>query len=1215
MGGGSRSKLPTYALCKPFLTNVQVSGTPVFPATGMLIMAIEAVKQVAPKDRSITAYYIKEAVFSSPIILRPGPEGDQMIESVLNLRPIHKAYEKESVWSEVWISTHHKGVWTECFRATIQTQYEETRTQVDGGTEQELVQQAAVKAYEYADKACTTPIHPDDFYKYCNKRGLSYGKSFTILEDIRWDGGDITIGYVDVNSPTSQYEGLVHPAVLDAAAQIFWTAPSKGLSDTLPTEVPHRIRDAWISASGWKSPQTSRVRVLTTSRYKPAGKGLEGTITALADDGTLLAEVRKMELSPIADDDSREVDSKKLLYNIQWKPCLSTLSSSQLRAICHADTFTDDETDMIQYCDRLDTAIFQAGNLTLASLSDTDRQLAPPHLQKYISWLEFNQSRTAGSHAHREIEKYAFGQLMSDIVNIKPEWKMFAAVARNLPEIIQGKVDPLALLFSDDLVERFYADIFTQLCDTEQFRTLMDLVSHQNSELKVLEVGAGTGGFTSHVLSALQFFEDQNGGSRFSEYVYTDISHAFFENAKSKFQRVASRMDFKVLDLEKDIATQGIEVGSYDVVIAGSVLHATANLSATLKNVRKALKSGGKLIFFELTNSAAFATFGFGILPGWWQSTEEWRTQGPAANEQQWDILLKETQFSGNDLVLRDYQNSACHSFSVIVSTAERIAQEKSQNRRIFFVTTENSEEQVIIAETIRQDQMNPNDYNSEILSLTQLNDTHFTAEDVIIFLVEFGESMFKTLSETSFKSLQKIMRDVRNVLWVASTDIQGAEYSYFGMAYGFLRTMRSEASNRRIVTLGLEGLGKDISSCAEKIRDVFTQCFELDCPEVEYIVRDGQMLTGRLVEEMAMNENLISAIHPQLKMEPWGQGPPLMFTVGTRGTLDTLQFVEDNVFQQELGENEVEIEAVAWGLNFREVFIALGRLEEDDFGFDCAGHVTRVGAGCTSVAPGDRVCMATIGCMRMFPRGDELEVIKIPDSLSFEDVVAFTAPALTTYHSLVDIARLQRGEKILVHSAAGATGQLAVSLAQMIGAEVFATVSMDEKKQMLMDTYGIPADHIFYSRNTSFAQGVMRITNGYGVDVVLNSLSGDGLRASWECIAPYGRFIEIGKVDIKSNACLPMSSFAKNVTFAAVDMHHALTRKTTTQRLLNSTMQLLGKGLIHPPRPVNIYPVSAIEDAFRFLQSGKNTGRIVITNNPLDIVPVSLPIYQSVYH
>jgi NADPH:quinone reductase-like Zn-dependent oxidoreductase/ubiquinone/menaquinone biosynthesis C-methylase UbiE len=1177
----------------------------------MLIMAIEAAKQVARKDREIAAYYIKEATFLSPIVLKPNPDGGDRIETMLHLRPILKPYEKESVWSDIWICTYHNGTWTECFRAIVQTQYRELRTQVDGGIELDLKQKSALEAYDHASNRCTSSISSDKFYSFCTDRGLVYGASFQILEDIRWDGQQTTVAYVNVSRPTAQYAGLVHPAIIDAGAQIFWTAPSLGLTESMPTEVPHRIYNTYISATAWKYPETTLVRIVTTSRYKSVGRGMVGSIMAFSDDGGLLAKVEKMEMDPIADDDKLGPIEKKLLYGIEWKPCIHTLNGSQLRVCCDSDSYPSGETQHGDYIRKLDRAVRQSLGSTYENLDGKDTTNTLPHFRHYISWMK-RQIEQWPLSPRDHLDATAFEKLLVEVETAKPEWKMFAAVARSLPSIISGETDALSLLFSTTLAESFYGDIFKQLCDTKRFRTYIDLVSHDNPQLRILEIGAGTGGCTSHVLAALHRRELQTGGSCFVEYTYTDVSHGFFENAKVKFQHFAERMSFQTVDLEVDLLSQGIQISSYDMIIAGSVLHATKTLDSTLRNLHQVLKPNGKLVFFELTRPDALAmNFGFGILPGWWQSTETWRSQSPAINEDQWHNALRDAGFSGNDLVLRDFGSELCHNFSVIASSAKKRPEPRDLSCRVLLVVSQASatSDLDILAEAVAARLVETCDYSTQEVSWNQLPEAIVKPEDIVVFLPECIGSIFQAMDETVFNLLKATIQRAKRLLWVTATDVQNPLYPYSGITNGFLRAMRSENISKHIVTLVLDGVAYDHNLCASYVSTVFKAVFEQDSAEVEYVVRAGQLMTGRLVEEGKTNEIMHATLQPQLKSEPWGQGPGLIFTVRSPGTLDTLEFMPDDAYrpESELGDRELEVEAQAWGLNFRDIFMALGRLEENDYGFDCGGTVKRVGPNCT-VRPGDKVIVAVIGCMRGFVKCHELEVIPLPESFTLEDAVSVTAPGITAYHSLVDTARLQKGERILIHSATGATGQVAVQIAQWIGAEIYVTVGTDEKKQFLMDTYNIPEARIFYSRNTSFAEGVMRVTHGEGVHVVLNSLSGDSLRASWECVAPYGRFVEMGKVDIRSNSGLAMSGFANNVSFTAVDLHHvSRTRKDITHHLLSSTMRLLQSGAIHCPSPVHIYRVSEMEQAFRFFQTGKNMGRIVISISASDMVPVRL--------
>ena len=161
----------------------------------------------------------------------------------------------------------------------------------------------------------------------------------------------------------------------------------------------------------------------------------------------------------------------------------------------------------------------------------------------------------------------------------------------------------------------------------------------------------------------------------------------------------------------------------------------------------------------------------------------------------------------------------------------------------------------------------------------------------------------------------------------------------------------------------------------------------------------------------------------------------------------------------------------------------------------------------------------------------------KIPEKMTFETAASIPIVYATVYYSFIHLANLRKGESVLIHSAAGGVGQAAVTLAQYLGAEIFVTVGNTEKKKLLMDRFKVPEDHIFSSRHTSFVQGVQRMTCGKGVNVVLNSIAGEGFRQTCQCVARMGRFIEIGKRDILTNARMDMAMFDRNITFSSVDL------------------------------------------------------------------------------
>ncbi len=207
--------------------------------------------------------------------------------------------------------------------------------------------------------------------------------------------------------------------------------------------------------------------------------------------------------------------------------------------------------------------------------------------------------------------------------------------------------------------------------------------------------------------------------------------------------------------------------------------------------------------------------------------------------------------------------------------------------------------------------------------------------------------------------------------------------------------------------------------------------------------------------------------------------------------------------------------------------------------GLEGAGIVRRVGGDVKDLLPGDRVFLFGAGCFSTGVICAAKLCVKIPDSLSFEEAAGMPTIFSTVIRGLIDLGRLQVGESVLIHSACGGVGLSAIQIAKMVGANIFCTVSNEEKIKHLVDNYGIPRNHIFQSRDDSFKHDVLEATNGRGVDVVLNSLSGELLHASWECVAVFGRMIEIGKRDLIGNGKLALNVFELNRSYYGLDLGH----------------------------------------------------------------------------
>ncbi|MBY0527973.1 MAG: SDR family NAD(P)-dependent oxidoreductase, partial [Gemmataceae bacterium] len=257
----------------------------------------------------------------------------------------------------------------------------------------------------------------------------------------------------------------------------------------------------------------------------------------------------------------------------------------------------------------------------------------------------------------------------------------------------------------------------------------------------------------------------------------------------------------------------------------------------------------------------------------------------------------------------------------------------------------------------------------------------------------------------------------------------------------------------------------------------------------------------------------------------------------------------------------------------------------------------------------GDSVVAVASGCFANRVRVAACLVAPKPANLTFEQAAAVPIVFLTADYGLNDVARLQPGETVLVHAAAGGVGQAAIQIARRIGARVMGTAS-PEKHEFLR---GQGVENVFHSRNLSFVEGVRAATDGEGVDVVLNSLAGEFIPRSLELLKPEGRFVEIGKKDIFQNEALDMHAFRASVSFHAVDLARVVARRPIwIGERLRAILKLFEMGEFVPPatRP---FPFSAVKDAFRLMAQGKHRGKLVLTSEqPAEVLRSAGPLVRA---
>ncbi|PGH13809.1 hypothetical protein AJ79_03377 [Helicocarpus griseus UAMH5409] len=740
---------------------------------------------------------------------------------------------------------------------------------------------------------------------------------------------------------------------------------------------------------------------------------------------------------------------------------------------------------------------------------------------------------------------------------------------------------------------------------------LLRQIAHKNPRARILEVKANIARTHSILNNAVDTEELSYPLALL--YHFTSASSDCFEDAGQELATWSDILAFDKLDIEYDPSAQGFEVGSYDAVIwldCQVTLSETAN---RLGNVHSLLKPRGKLLLVGTSG-----------------------TENKSAPD--WDGILQSAGFSGVEIFdvgecKRD--DGTLVTSSTIYSTANtlQLAQLPASDEILLITSNQDGAPspksgwleslQRFISRACPDSLPMAHDLQSAAKACTA---------NICVFLCEMERPLLRDLDAASLEAIKTIATTCKGLLWV--TRGGAVEYANpdLALATGFLRSLRNEYLGRPYLTLDLDPnatlWSDDNASAIVQVLTVgfgsfITSSQQPQPGKFEYAVRDGNFLIPRLFKyvpqkmtisppEAASNPSMTDAISMQPLHQP---ERPLCMYVGMPGLLDTLTFDDDPSVRPDgsgLVPEMIEVEPRAYGVNFRDVMVAMGQLRERVMGLECAGIITRAGshAAAHGYNAGDRVfCLlrGPFGSLVRIPWTSAMHMPATGRVLSFEEAASLPVIFCTAYISLVDLARLQPGQTVLIHAAAGGVGQAAIMMARHLGAgDIFVTVGTPEKRELVMKQYGIPPHRIFSSRDTSFAADILAATNGRGVDVIINSLAGPLLQESFNVLAPFGHFVEIGKRDLEANSHLEMRPFGRQVSFSAFYLLALIQYKPReVHRVMAEVARLVEAEVLVPVHPVTAYSMCDVIKAFRLLQAGKHTGKVVLSAGPQEVVPV----------
>jgi acyl transferase domain-containing protein/NADPH:quinone reductase-like Zn-dependent oxidoreductase/SAM-dependent methyltransferase/acyl carrier protein len=1101
---------------------------------------------------------------------------------------------------------------------------------------------------------CSEELSVSTFYQQCHEHGIEYGAEFQTIQQL-WRGSDRAIAQVQL-SPRLLQEAAdyaIHPTLLDGCLQAIGALlpPDSGF-----TYLP-------IGCQQFTVYQTAAEGLWSLVQWQDQ-PSLKVDLQLVTASGDRVADLTGLQLKAVAtrshpspDDLALPIDDwHNWLYQIEWHPtktlALPTPSdlSQQLAPIfnqlltqpsfqAYADRLPQLENLSLTY---IQQAIAQlGGNFStgdIFGITDLMQQWAivpqqqqlfqrllailatanrleirgdicrvlphPPPPSPILGEGEPDQSPSPLLGEGFRVRATEVGD--THVIEPSIEQTLLDRTGSQLAAILRGDCDPLNLLFPNgdvSLLTQLYQDSPGALVMNTLIQQAIVQIQSQlpaDQPLRILELGAGTGGTTAHVLPHLN--------SDRTEYVFTDLSPLFLSNAQQKFADYPF-VHYERLDLERSPQAQGFQSHQFQVILAANVLHATQDLRQTLSYIHDLLAPGGYLILLEGTLPLRWVDLIFGLTEGWWRFQDtDLRSDHPLISVQQWQALLQTVGFASAIALQPDaYPNPETAFQSLILAnaaTTPQLTPSHPQNWLILRGTQSNPQapEPSLGCSLVEQlKQLNHSvqfvEASPELDLVDLLTQTQF---DRILDLRSLENStlaaihpaQLPTSTQTNCNQLLQLTQAITNpclatpsqLLIVTQGAIADHTITASGLAqsplWGMAKVIRLEHPELNLRCLDLD----PNQSWKSQVETLLVALFNPSLEE-QIIWRQNTWKAARLMPDRALQPNKIAALNDCLIIQ-------------SRGNLDTLQFAPTE--RRSPAAHEVEIRVQATGLNFRDVLNALDLYPGDAgaLGCECVGKIIRLGEGVTNLAVGQAVMALATDSFAQSVTVDAAMVVACPADLA--PVAAATIPTafLTAHYALRQLAQVKPGDRVLIHAAVGGVGQAAIQIARQAGAEIFATASLE--KQDLVRSLG--ANYVFNSRSLEFAEQILAVTEGAGVDIILNSLSGEFIAKSCAILQPQGCFLELGKLGIWSSEQFAIAQ--PEATYYLIDIV-ALCQQQPD--LIQSQLQAIAAQLnahLLQPLPYQTFARSQVIEAFRWMQQGKHMGKIVITQSEAESAP-----------
>ncbi|KAI1081301.1 polyketide synthase-like protein [Whalleya microplaca] len=509
-------------------------------------------------------------------------------------------------------------------------------------------------------------------------------------------------------------------------------------------------------------------------------------------------------------------------------------------------------------------------------------------------------------------------------------------------------------------------------------------------------------------------------------------------------------------------------------------------------------------------------------------------------------------------------------------------------------------------------------------IEFDKLNAADISENVACISLLEVEHELLASISSEDMDLLHRITEKVTDILWITGANMIGDPNPDLALSNGFARALMLEQPSLRFSVMDVGNIKNSHSYTQSTCQNVVQALIPYhDLDDKEFMQQDGLLYISRFGPDFDRN----LAFRRRLEKDE----PKQVCTIAEAGqahlSIDKVGLGDSMYFQQvcvpstapPAGFVDVAVKAVS--LNAKDIYAMGGRVETrgGTTSLEFSGIVTAVGPDVVDLREGDRVVVMAPNHFSTTERVPAWSAFKMLPDEEFIVMPTLATVYCTALYALNDRANLQAGESVLIHAGSGALGVAAITIAQRIGAIIYSTVGSAAKKRFMVEKLGLSPSHIFSSRDESFVEDIMASTEGRGVDVVINSLTGDLMHAGWRCVANFGRFVEVGKRELIDAGKLDMDVFLRNATFTSFDLTELWYSERKFHRdilicKMNEALSLYRSGQIQAA-PITSFDVTDIAKAYSYFSSMDRVGKIVISmENPESRIPVVPSTYLTCF-